>query len=123
MILTEDKINEISEIIEDKELFEDKEIEYLKSLRKKSVLDSISFASLFVICTNNLKILSSYDKVLKNEIDKFDYSKLNIFLEEYGDGTEFGAYYLGEKIKSIVNEDKIKMEEFIEAFFLIIENE
>ena len=122
MDLKEEEVREIKEILEDNEK------EHLKTLKSKSFMNYVNLASLFVICYNYFKTLTYYvDIELSDKINKIlnenEIQDLLYLLDQYGDGNEFGAYYLGEKIKDYANENKEKIEELIEIFFKIFINE
>jgi len=131
MEFTEKEIQEIKTIFEEKETVEEEELENLKKLKTSSAVDSIALGKLFIQCYHYIKeyIYLLHDKEdkqkldlekkLNNYLNEFKIEDLRNTIEQYGEGAEFGSYYIGVKIKDIVNIQRNKLKDLVELFFKI----
>ena len=125
VFLSSEEKSEIKSIFED-DIFEENEIKKLKSLKSESFINSIKFGELYLGCYSNwFNNLNLFEGKLKSNLGKilneFDVEELRNLLEEYGNGEEIGSHNLGEKIKDIVRENRIKLNKLINLFFEVIE--
>ena len=132
IILTEDEITTIKTGLENKdvEIITDKDLKKLLELKTKASHNSLLLGMLFIDCYDNLISIAnlSLEKANANRLQKLldtfdiiDY--LRSLLEDYGDGSEIGSYYAGEKIKDIVKQHRTKISNFVQLFFKFIGDE
>jgi len=128
---TEAEIEKIKSTFEEKDTIEDEDIEKLRKDKIKSGVDSITLGKLFITCYNYLNG-SSYllfdkddeekqklEEKLNQYLNNFQIENLRSLIEKYGDGKEFGSYYIGERIKDITNKQRDKLNNLIELFFKV----
>ena len=129
--LSDEEIEEIKEIIGDKEIIEDEDLEVLKKDKNKAGCDRICLGRIFLKCYDtlryNLYLLSGkkviYDK-LRDFLNEFeDIEKIKNNFEHYKDGEEFGSYYDAENIKAWVSKNKESVDNLIQLFFNIFGGE
>ena len=119
--ISKEQIDKIKENLDeaDFELFQENEIELLKKSREKAGISKIILARLFLVCydtfRNNLE--NTKDKKVKEMLEFKEVSNLRDLLEDYGDGDY--SYFIGEKIKDFVKENRDYMEKLINLFFNI----
>lgn len=128
--LTEEEFESIKNIFEDKEAIEDDELDEIKSLRKKSAIDSVSIGVLFIKCYNNLqnnvyllKENPETEKKLSTFLNSFDIQQLQELVESYGGGFEWGDFFTASKIRDIVFIQRKKLNSLIDLFFKLFGEE
>jgi len=124
---TETEITSMRKIIENKDVFDDDKTEALKEDSKKISTNSVNLAKLFLKCYDALDMTyylfddnkDKYSEKLGRFIKfyKEDVSLLREKLEKFGDGTDFGSYYLTQNIISIVESKRVDMLDLINLFF------
>jgi len=128
---SEQEIENLRDLIEDKDLVEEDELEELKKKSGKMLIDSTILAEIFLKCYNYLYVNQhlfknedkDYTQKLKNYLGGFDIQDLRNQLEEYGKGVEFGSYYVSRRIKNIVSKDRRKMIDLVLLFFKLFGEE
>lgn len=138
--MSNNKINFTEEEIESMKVTADTEdiIENLKPFTKqkeKMGVESITLARLFLDCYDCLynsrhKFKQSEEDETDNKTNKlelylkqFDTSELRSLVEDYGDGSDFGSYYLQENIKDLVIKQRIQLIDLVLLFFRIFGEE
>src|SRR3990167_9710272 len=125
--INETEIEQIVECLSDKDIIEDEEIYILRKLKMQN--DSVSFGKIFLVCYDyfNDNIYLIEDEGIKKKIEeslkRFDVYILRDSVENYYDGTSWGSYYEGEKIKQFVSENRKEMNLLINIFFRILGGE
>lgn len=133
---TKEQVGKIKEALNDKDPIEDDEMTKLKEKRIKSESNRIILGHLFIDCfgyvKNNLskiedkeddKELLKAKEVMLKYLEEKNNQRLRDFIEDYGDGQRYGSFFVGEKIKDIVKENKEDMDKVISIFFKIFEEE
>ena len=128
---TDEEIDKIASNIEGKDLIDEKELNHLKELRIKSVKNSIVLADLFIECfhfidSNKISFLNKDDKELILKFDKYLYSfnyfnELRKLLEEYNE--DYSSHYTGENIKDMVEKNRKEINQLVNLFFKLAEEE
>jgi len=120
----DDEIEALKNLLEEND-FDDSDLEKMRTLRTKSEIDSISFGILFFLGYSFIRLninLLNGNEGLKNRMIKFLYEfkrveELRELVENYGDGTGFGTYYIGENIRDYVRKNREKMNKLTQLFF------
>jgi len=127
--ITNEDINKIKGILEEKEIIEDSEMTNLKKLQIESGTDCVKLGKLFLICydylANNSYLLSedeNINKKLDDYLSDFNVVDLRILLERYGEGG-IGTYFQKQKIQDMVNDNREKFNGLIQTFFKLFEEE
>lgn len=79
----------------------------------------IELAKLFVSCFDILKInFDDFPKDFKEYLNEYDkiYSSIRKELKDYEEGRGFGDWTIEEKIKKIINLNRMEMIKFLEVF-------
>jgi len=124
--MTEINIEKLKEIIEDEDIVEDKDSERLKELKNKIGSSRIVFARLFLECFdilgNNLYLFKEEESNVKSYLSEFKVTAIRTLLEEFGEG-KLGTYFTKEKINSIIDSNREKMNGLIQTFFKLFSEE
>jgi len=126
---TED-IENLKSITEDKNLIEDSD-ELIKEINKSISGSEIELAKKVIQCydildTNSFQFKNEekdYSKKIEEYLSKFNISEIRSLITEYGDGTGYGSYLLGENIKRNVNSNRKTYMELIKFFLRIFSEE
>lgn len=108
----------------DEELIEESEKKPLRKMRLKAGTDRIIFAQLFVKCydilDSNSFLFKDNEETIETYLQSFDkIDEIKELIESYGDGG-LGTYFIGEKIRIFVSENKKDMKGLIDLFFKIV---
>ena len=112
------------------ELEQDDDDEIMKELKKKkqkSGADRIEKGLLFIECLDKIKEAvnqleeSKEKRETENYLNRVDNQYLRKLIEDYHSG--YGKHMAGEKIKDLVDDNKINIEKVINMFFVIFGND
>lgn len=123
---TDKEVEIIKSIIEDKNFVQDND-KLIESINKSISESDLELAKKVIQCydildTNSFQFKNEekdLSKKMFNFIKKFNISELRSLITEYGDGTSYGSYVLGEKIKRNINLKRDNYMELIKFFLRI----
>lgn len=121
---TDDEVTKMRSKLEEKDFDDDEWLEILKKMRAEMNTNSVSLGRLFLSCHDFL-ILNNYlfekeaSEKLKQILAQISVTDLRHHVEEYGEGKEYGSYYVSQNIRKAVAEKRKEMIELVVLFFRI----
>jgi hypothetical protein len=128
---SEEEIEDLKTIIADKELIDDEDLEQLKNQKKKLTGNDVTLGILFIKCFDvmflNLdqfkKSEEKINKKIATFLNSFEIDSLRHFVNEYGEGKEYGDFIAEQNIMSVVSNNRESFLELIRLFFQIFGGE
>lgn len=126
--LSEEDLIEIKDIVADKDIIDDEELLEIKSLKKQTSTNIVSIGLLYSKCYNILSftcfLFKNDDKDFSNmfieKLKELYIEDLILLVDEYQKGESYGDYLIEQRMKTIINNNRLKCLELINLFQKVI---